>query len=691
MTIPEIMTEIKERYTEDILLALTEKDRSEKGYVCPVCGSGKGKHGTGLTAGTQNPNYYRCWRCDFSGDVFDIIKVVCNCQDAVSQIRKAEELLHRQFLDNKNEWNNTDKRQYSRERQGKNMVQTADNTDKKPVQTTDKTTTKTLEIQNYIKECEKALSASPEGQEYLKKRGISLETANKNHIGYSEFYKDGMGTPAIIIPTGKGSYTARSIATNEGGRKIRKKNDGNKQGIFNVAALHEPAVAIFIVEGEFDAMSIMEAGYPAIATGGGTSENEIVAAIRDSVCRPEVFVIIPDNDRLEDGTPDETKGKGYEKGQRLKAEFDEAGLKSLLVDTRPWGSVIKDCNDYLIADKLMFKTYLQGIVEPYRQKLMRDMGRMADYVQDFVNQLSGKSAPVPTGYPEVDLLLDGGLHPGLVVVGAISSLGKTTFMLNVADNLAGAGHDVIFVSLEMSRFELMAKSISRITFLDCKNYHRPMSVAKSNLGISDFDRYARYSKEELQVIEKSIKAYTEGPAKNLCVVEGVGNIGVAAIREIVRKYIAANNRRPILIIDYIQILAPFDPRATDKQNMDRNIVELKRISRDFNIPVVGISSFNRESYVSPVNMAAFKESGGVEYSSDILIGLQYFGMDHREGDTEKKRTERVRQIFNEAAAQARIGGKNDIEIKILKNRSGAKGSTVLSYYPMFNAYVSEPR
>ena len=63
-----------------------------------------------------------------------------------------------------------------------------------------------------------------------------------------------------------------------------------------------------------------------------------------------------------------------------------------------------------------------------------------------------------------------------------------------------------------------------------------------------------------------------------------------------------------MIIDYVQILAPHDPRATDKQIIDRAVLELKRISRDFKTPVIGISSFNRMSYKNAVSMEAFKES-----------------------------------------------------------------------------------
>lgn len=60
------------------------------------------------------------------------------------------------------------------------------------------------------------------------------------------------------------------------------------------------------------------------------------------------------------------------------------------------------------------------------------------------------------------------------------------------------------------------------------------------------------------------------------------------------------------------------------------MLELKRISRDYKIPVIAISSFNRDNYSAPVNTAAFKESGAVEYSADVLIGLQYHGMERQE-------------------------------------------------------------
>lgn len=105
----------------------------------------------------------------------------------------------------------------------------------------------------------------------------------------------------------------------------------------------------------------------------------------------------------------------------------------------------------------------------------------------------------------------------------------------------------------------------------------------------------------------------------------MGDIGTDYIRETVKKHQQFTGQAPVVLVDYVQILAPHDIRATDKQNTDKAVLELKRISRDFKIPVIGISSFNRANYKEKVTLEAFKESGSLEYGSDVLIGLQLKG------------------------------------------------------------------
>ena len=118
------------------------------------------------------------------------------------------------------------------------------------------------------------------------------------------------------------------------------------------------------------------------------------------------------------------------------------------------------------------------------------------------------------------------------------------------------------------------------------------------------------------------------------------------------------------------------------------MLELKRLSRDYRIPIIGISSFNRDNYTAPVNLASFKESGAIEYSSDVLIGLQYEGMDYRDGETDKNRDTRIRGLIKDALELGKSGDAQSIQVKILKNRNGSKGDTMLDFYPMFNYFAN---
>ena len=296
-----------------------------------------------------------------------------------------------------------------------------------------------------------------------------------------------------------------------------------------------------------------------------------------------------------------------------------------------------------------------------------------------------ESPAISTGFNNLDEVLDGGLFPGLYVVGAISSLGKTTFCLQIADQIAAAGQDVLIFSLEMARAELMAKSISRLTIQTVLNEGGNTRNAKTTRGILAGKNYKSYSEEEKQLIEKTMLKYGEF-ANHIYISEGIGNIGVEQIKNTVKKHISFTGKAPVIIIDYLQILAPYNERATDKQNTDKAVLELKRISRDFKIPVIGISSFNRDNYTAPVNLASFKESGAIEYSSDILIGLQYAGMDYQEGEADKSREKRIRELLKQATIDGKNGNPQKIQVKILKNRNGSKGEIYLNFTPMFNYF-----
>lgn len=300
-----------------------------------------------------------------------------------------------------------------------------------------------------------------------------------------------------------------------------------------------------------------------------------------------------------------------------------------------------------------------------------------------------RNCAISTGFMEIDNILGGGLYPGLYVVGAVSSLGKTSFVLNVCDNIAKNGHDVVIFSLEMAAEELMAKSISRETFELCNrrygkgNYNK----AKDTRDILAGNRWQKFDETDTEVIFDATAKYDEY-AKRIMIIEGIGDIGVKELRASLEKHIELTGNRPVVMVDYLQILAPYNDRATDKQNNDKAILELKKMSRDFAIPIIVISSFNRENYTKPVNLAAYKEAGSIEYSADVAIALQYEGMDNKK----EKAEERVERIFklieyNTAAKQA--GRSQRIQVKVLKNRNGVTSSAVLLFWPKYNYFEND--
>ena len=248
------------------------------------------------------------------------------------------------------------------------------------------------------------------------------------------------------------------------------------------------------------------------------------------------------------------------------------------------------------------------------------------------------------------------MYEGLVIIGAISSLGKTAFGLQIADNIAKGdaqhdGRDVLIVALEMGRFELMARSVSRETF-EAVDYEKvPQSVAKTTREILNGQGHELFNETDITAIRDAEAAYNRY-GDHVFILEGMGNIGVAQIRGAVEKHVEVTGQVPIVVVDYLQLLAPDDPRATDKQNIDKAVLELKRISRDFRTPVLAISSFNRTNYQNPALMESFKESGAIEYVD------------------EAKRKEPRR-----------------IEAVILKNRNGRTGERLnFSFYAAYNCF-----
>lgn len=498
--------------------------------------------------------------------------------------------------------------------------------------------------------------------------GISEETARRHGIEYvgsmaKHTGKKTLRFDALRIPVGnRRSYVAVNTDTNadEDARFLRYGVDK----VLNAEQLTVDGSPIYVTSTELDALCIEDVGGRAVSIGIGETPGSLVGELSNLGDKKVNSVLLL---ALEDS---ET---GHRNEETLATELKRLNIRFSLF--RPYVGM-STAVEAIKADRTAFAEMVaQGAdsVELSEQREYVSNTNAADFIETLkANIEASRSVPaIRTGFSMLDAALDGGLYPGLYFVGAIPALGKTTLTLQIGDQIAAAGHDVLIVALEMSKSELMAKSISRESYNLSREKVNGKRLATTARGILDGKRYDGYSAEQAATIGDAISRY-RSYADHIFILEGLGNIGVNEVRDAVMTHERITGHAPVLVLDYLQILAPLDVRASDKQNTDRAVLELKRISRDFNIPVIGVSSFNRPNYNAPVQMVAFKESGAIEYGCDVLLGLQYKGV----GTVDFKEVD---------AANA---DPREIELVILKNRYAAPFKKIeFEFVPMFNSFT----
>lgn len=653
-----------------------EPDKSGNGYICPICGSGSGNKGTGIT--TKDGTHFTCWAgCYTNTDIIDIIGKVYNITEYSDKLNKAAELYGIRI--------DTEPRAERKAAPAVRAEQTESGTDY---------TTFYLEAQKNLNKTD-----------YHTRRGLSQATAEYFKLGYVEKWRHPKAptaptSPRLIIPTSKYSYIARDTRTElTDTQKAYSKSKAGKVHIFNLEALRTATEPIFITEGEIDAMSIYEAGGIAVALGGISNIKNFAETVAE-IPQQQPYIIALDSD-----TP------GERASTELYNMLKTIGLK--VCELKVQGKY-KDANEALVKDRArLIKKVAEAkeiaLISPEQaQQVQYEQANQAsNYIEQMRAELQKELEQpiISTGFSNLDSIINGGLYPGLYFIGAISSLGKTTLALQIADNVAKQGHDALIISLEMAKRELIAKSISRET----AEYSLEADGTINKLGRTTADimnlkrqqgyyeagqwhEYSEKKKNEIAaVVDIAYKRYSEY-AKHIFIYEGIGDITTIAIKNRIEEHRAIYGKAPVLIVDYLQILQGESDRLSDKQKVDKGVVELKRISRDYKTPVIVISSVNRSSYDEPISMESFKESGGIEFSSDILIGLQYKGMDYlteANGKREKDqdRLQRLSELNKQMREAAREGEPQPIEAKILKNRNGNRGTAELKFYPMYNYFA----
>ena len=538
----------------------------------------------------------------------------------------------------------------------------------------------------YFEECSMRLAESPQAIEYLSSRGISLETALNYWIGYDPQADPAAApgaraadnvfkphpSPRLICPTTLNHYVARSIdpACPRAFQKMNPKGAGNV-GIFNLGELTgSKPETVFVTEGFFNALSFLEVGAFAIATNSAANRNALIEVLKNAHLET-TFILAFDNDAAGRKATEEVKAAL----RRLNIPFLVADEDVIGRGDRALDGSKEDANDLLVKDRDAFAaavTRLQLRIAPKPDNGVSYLETM------FAADIAARKEIIPTGYPTLDELSGGGLHAGLYVIGAISSLGKTTFTAQLADQAAESGHDVLFFSLEMSQLEMRAKSLSRLTWLLNQADAVPASAISGG----------HWKQDTGAVIKRAIDAYKERIGDRVSVIEGNFRCDISFIGDYVRNYIRKNRggsgERPTVVIDYLQILQPSqdNPWQTTKQTVDASVTELKRLSRELGIPVIVVSSINRTNYTRAIDFESFKESGGIEYTADVVWGMQLACLNEDVFTKKDNITEQRQRI---KAAKKDVPRK--IELVCLKNRFGETGNSVFfDYYAAYDYF-----
>lgn len=294
------------------------------------------------------------------------------------------------------------------------------------------------------------------------------------------------------------------------------------------------------------------------------------------------------------------------------------------------------------------------------QKDIRDTQKMSKIARNWNrNDYTGIAVPrVPTGYTALDQALGGGLIPGIHCIGAMSTLGKSAFVGQMIDQMAAQGHCCLHFSLEVAKNVIVAKSISRQMYMD------DPGAAKTPTELMDNRVMAKFKDSEWQNVEKAAKKVEEIGDKIWIMTGSEGYQTAADIAAYVDEWVAKYQDKPVVVIDYVQLLdASAQKTYTEKQKIDESMKILQKSALQYAIPIIIISSFNRQSYKEVVSMQSFKESGSLEFSAETLIGLQLRGAGTKEFDYKKALADNPRKV----------------ELYILKSKNSAILSECLQY------------
>ncbi len=238
-------------------------------------------------------------------------------------------------------------------------------------------------------------------------------------------------------------------------------------------------------------------------------------------------------------------------------------------------------------------------VVPIRQIVVSALERI-----EKASQTTGNVTGVATGFADLDYKLSGLQPSDLVLVAARPSMGKTAFVLNIAEHIAFRDKKAVALfSLEMSKEQLVNRLFSMESRVDAQN------IRSGNLSDNDWENLI----ESAGVIGNS----------NL-IIDDTPGISLSELRSKCRKFKLEHDIQ-LVIIDYLQLMSGGGRRSDSRQQEISDISRgLKQIARELNVPVIALSQLSRaveqRENKKPI-LSDLRESGAMEQDGDVVMVL----------------------------------------------------------------------
>ena len=263
------------------------------------------------------------------------------------------------------------------------------------------------------------------------------------------------------------------------------------------------------------------------------------------------------------------------------------------------------------------------------------------------SRTSGSVTGIPTGFLDLDYKLSGLQPSDLLIVAARPAMGKTAFVLNIAQHISfKVNKKVAIFSLEMSKEQLVNRLFSLEAQVDAH------ALRTGNLKDNDWEKLI----ESAGIIGKS----------NL-IIDDTPGISISDLRSKCRKY-KLEHGLDVIIVDYLQLMTGRSKSESRQQEISEISRSLKGLARELNVPVIALSPLGRAVEQRPDHrpmLSDLRESGAIEQDADAVMFI--YREDYYKPDTEFK---------------------NVAEIIVSKHRHGSTGTVKLTWLPQYTKFAN---